>query len=581
MSDLLEKLHRNKVLTYSVLVLVPFVLYAKSIFYDFSPMDEQWLIIAPASFLEKWQSLLSVFNDSIQKVYYRPLFTWTLILDYHLGGLNPTVYHTSNILMHIISVLLLYRLLGLMNVKGPYSLFLALLFAVHPALLHAVAWVPGRNDSLLCIFTICSLIQFIRFRTSFNYRHAILHLFFFLLALFTKETAIMLPIVFIFLYFKYERRRASFLFLCFSWIILVAALIWMRSRVIETISLTSPDYFSSLKKFFISFVIGTGKAILPASLSVTPTISNSIPLVYTVIMVLFFVLVYKTGVRDKFNTVFGLFTFFILMAGPVWFGALTPLGEQYEHRAYTPMIGMMIFAGQLDFDLRRKRTGYALLIILILFAARSFTRMDVYKTPLTYLAEGIEDCPENYIFQSQMGHVLYIQKQYSAALPYFDISIAKQPAKAQLYASRGHIYTELGKKNEAISDYTKAIQLDPRKPQFYMARCMAFNKFSQFRNALSDLVFVKRNFPGMDLSSLESELKASLEDQKNKEIKNLNAAIYSNPSSASLYIQRAKYYFDQRMGHEALADLKKACELEPENQVYKGYYDKLNASFPR
>jgi hypothetical protein len=39
-------------------------------------------------------------------------------------------------------------------------------------------------------------------------------------------------------------------------------------------------------------------------------------------------------------------------------------------------------------------------------------------------------------------------------------------------------------------------------------------------------------------------------------------------------------YLNMRMGKEALADLKKACELEPNNAGFKGYFNELNNSLP-
>jgi tetratricopeptide (TPR) repeat protein len=293
----------------------------------------------------------------------------------------------------------------------------------------------------------------------------------------------------------------------------------------------------------------------------------------------FFLLAYKCGIKNKFMATFGTFTFFILMASPVWFGAITPLGEQYEHRVYTPMIGMLIFVSQLNINLNSRWLRMAILVMLILFATRTFLRMEVYKTPITYLIEGVKDCPENYIFQSQMGHVLYTQKNYYAALPYFDRAIEKQPGKAQLYDSRANIYLELNKKNEALNDYTKALQLS-NHPQFYLSRCLAYKKFNDLGNALRDMEYIKKNFPKVVPPMLELELNVALQSKKMKEISDLGTLILSQPKNAALYVRRAKIYFDGRMGNEALSDLKKACELEPKNQVYKGYYDKLNQTFP-
>jgi Gpi18-like mannosyltransferase len=91
--------------------------------------------------------------------------------------------------------------------------------------------------------------------------HVILHLLFFTLALLTKETAILLPLVFVFIYFKYNRLNYRWFLLLLFWISLLTLSLWLRSRVIDQLPITTTDYFSGIKKFSVSFIIGIGKAI--------------------------------------------------------------------------------------------------------------------------------------------------------------------------------------------------------------------------------------------------------------------------------------------------------------------------------
>jgi hypothetical protein len=64
----------------------------------------------------------------------------------------------------------------------------SLAFAAHPVIASAVAWIPGRNDSLLGVLVVGSWLAFLR-------RRRALHLLLFALALLTKETAVALPLV--------------------------------------------------------------------------------------------------------------------------------------------------------------------------------------------------------------------------------------------------------------------------------------------------------------------------------------------------------------------------------------------------
>lgn len=118
------------------------------------------------------------------------------ITDYHLGKLNPLIFHFDNVLLHIISVVLLFYYLFTVTKSKLSSLLGALLFALHPMVTHAVAWIPGRNDELLFIFTVLSLIYLYNYHLVPAKSALIIHCFCYLLALFTKESTIVLPLLY-------------------------------------------------------------------------------------------------------------------------------------------------------------------------------------------------------------------------------------------------------------------------------------------------------------------------------------------------------------------------------------------------
>lgn len=573
LSDFVQK----KYTIISVLILVPALVYYKSLFYSFSPLDEQWLIVNNTNSLDSWKELLNAFGDSIQKIYYRPLFVWSLIIDYQLGGTDPFIYHLSSLVIHLIAVQLLYRLLLLLQAAPGTAFVIALLFSVHPALAHAVAWVPGRNDSLLCLFTLLSLIYLIKDGKQPRPGNLALHLLFFLCALFTKETALVLPALYLLLSLRHRRFSRRSVLLCAGWLIGLGLWFWLRQQAISLQVTGTAGYAESIQKFILAFIISTGKAILPFTQSVSPTISNSSPFVYLGVVILFSVLVYRLGVRDRFLAGFGILSFFLLMAVPVWYGIRTPLGEQYEHRVYTPLAGLMILLSQVRFPTHDRITGILAGILCLAAAGRTFQRIEVYRTPVNYLLEGVADCPENYIFLFQTGTYLHARQEFSEALVYFNQAIAKQPGKSQLYYSRAQTYARLNRQKEAIADYSKAISLYPAQAEFYLARCSAYLDFGDPENALRDIQLIKQQFPDYLSPVFEMKVQQAWLDKK---LDFLNKRIREQPGNAVLYVNRAKLYFDKGLGPEALADLKKACELEPANKTYKAHYDKLNSTFP-
>lgn len=562
---------------YLLLILAPVVLYFKGLFYPFSPMDEQWLIVNDTDFLQRWDYLPYAFKDAIQGMYYRPLLMASLIIDYHIGGLNPFTYHVTNLLFHVLASLFLYRFLRLLNTGAKTSVLLALLFTVHPVLVHAIEWVPGRNDSMLCLFSLLACIHLIKFLLDKKVIRAFLHLLFFALALATKENASLLPVIFATLFFSYSRFNKTFVVLLFTWLAGLVTWLWIRNSVIDYFPADRANFFSNLAEFVVAFITFIGKAVFPVSQSVSPTPANSSVIAGLAAIALLTFLYFKIGMRNKKIAFTGLLMFVILLIMPVWYGALSPLGEQYEHRMYTALAGLIIFAGQLNFNTQAKAFNYVLYVIIGVFAVKAFLRIDVYKTELTYLDEGIKDCPENYVFYVQKGNLLYARHDLYPALDAFNSAIHLQQQKAQLYNNRGNIYYALKKYKEAIDDYTAALKLSNTNPAILLARCKAYSKNNNPAAAMTDLQTLKACCKNMVTPQLENEI-----NQKWMALQftTINEQLLKDPRNAVLYVARAKLFFDLKKPRETLQDLKKACELEPDNQEYKTYYKQLSSSYP-
>ena len=105
--------------------------------------------------------------------------TWTsFAIDYHFWQLNPFGFHLTNILVHAANtglvVLVTDRLFrdrvpGDERAHGPKYLYPAmlllagLLFGIHPLRVEAVAWVTERKGLLNCLFTLLSLLCYLRY----------------------------------------------------------------------------------------------------------------------------------------------------------------------------------------------------------------------------------------------------------------------------------------------------------------------------------------------------------------------------------------------------------------------------------
>lgn len=77
--------------------------------------------------------------------------------------LNPYVFHSANLLMHIGVCLVVYQLLRLLTGRTSAACAGALLFALHPLQVESVAWATGMKDLLSGLLSLIALWQYLRF----------------------------------------------------------------------------------------------------------------------------------------------------------------------------------------------------------------------------------------------------------------------------------------------------------------------------------------------------------------------------------------------------------------------------------
>jgi len=130
------------------------------------------------------------------EVSYRPVVSASYFLDHWLWANKPFGYHFFNLLIHIFNTIFLFMLLNKVFKKRNVALLSAILFCVHPMKVEAVCAVSFRHDLWAGFFVLSSFIFYIMWRDQnkvslLGYSAAC-----YFLALFSKESAIGLPIIF-------------------------------------------------------------------------------------------------------------------------------------------------------------------------------------------------------------------------------------------------------------------------------------------------------------------------------------------------------------------------------------------------
>ncbi len=92
-----------------------------------------------------------------------PLKNISHMIEFALFGLNPGAFHITNVVLHTVSVLLLFLLLSRMTGAIWRAAFVAAIFAIHPLRAESVVWIEERKDVLSGVFFMLTLAAYIHY----------------------------------------------------------------------------------------------------------------------------------------------------------------------------------------------------------------------------------------------------------------------------------------------------------------------------------------------------------------------------------------------------------------------------------
>jgi hypothetical protein len=131
--------------------------------------------------------------------FYRPIPQASLWLDSKVFGMNPTAFRLTNFVLHVGVVLCTFvlglRILGRIRAAFLASLAFALTPKAHPI---AVLWISARPELLMSLFSLLAIISWHEWQLANRARWFVAAWMFYAMALLSKETAVLLPVLFLF-----------------------------------------------------------------------------------------------------------------------------------------------------------------------------------------------------------------------------------------------------------------------------------------------------------------------------------------------------------------------------------------------
>ncbi|MBI4844366.1 MAG: hypothetical protein HY809_08610 [Nitrospirae bacterium] len=179
-----------------LIILVVFISYGNMLNYYFTSTDS--FILIERGRIRSFEDITRIFSEPLAKhlPFYRPVSTLSFSLDFYLWELNPFGYHLTDLLLHIFASILLFFFARVLSCgSNTAALAAALLFTAHPVLVEVVPAIARRQEMLLSIFVLLSLLCLHANLTKpiFSKSYLALSVFFYIMAAGSKETALILP----------------------------------------------------------------------------------------------------------------------------------------------------------------------------------------------------------------------------------------------------------------------------------------------------------------------------------------------------------------------------------------------------
>ena len=468
--------------------LVPLLLYARTATFGFVQADDADLIAGNQAFLSNLGNAPRAFARSYfevdgeltaQKTYYRPLAIVSFMADAARAGADPRAYHLTNAVLHATVCCLLLALALAWNAAPRAALAAALLFAVHPANVQAVAWIAGRNDLLMAAFGLVSLICFAalkrcattatmaagrdsstramaqRFSAAFGHTVA------FAGALFSKETGVFFPVMAVLHQAAVagappSRAQKAALGADAAVVALWAVL---RSRALEgTPSDIASGTLAVVAANAPQFLVQIRKMLFPVALNVTPG-PRDLDLLLAAAALVAFAFVARRLPRGLAAVAVAWVLAFLLPT------LLVPGLPAYEHRVYVPLIGVVVaVAGAPALGRLKPPPAIAWGVVVALVAglgAITWQRQEVFRDPFAFWTDASRDPRFGAVAHVNLGQLHEAAGRPAEARREYLRALATDPATPKAHNNLGVVLMQLEQPELAVTHFREETRLHP------------------------------------------------------------------------------------------------------------------------
>jgi Flp pilus assembly protein TadD len=575
-------------------LLFTFLAYSGTLRYEFVYDDGDQIV--GNRYLTSWSYLPRYFKEhlwshrdfNLPGNYYRPLFLVWLRLNRSFLGLNATLWHLVTLCTYLGSVLVVYWLARRLLKDKLTAGLAALIFGLCPLHIETAAWVSGVTEPLLALLFVSSFLFYTNSREveqkhpnqpAAKLKWLAASVFFFALALFSKETAIILPALIL----AYELICGDVPEASIGASNLASRSKTLVSRALKSATHIIPFIGVALIYLLVRAKVLGGVVYTPSKLPLTTKLLTVPSLMWGYVKLLF----WPVGLSEFYDTPYvdrpGLTTFFLPMIAVVlvvtvvcW--AITRIKDGRERRTiwficswlvipilpvlniatfrpgdlihdrylFLPTIGFSIL---IAYSLRKLKSGSrqiagmpaiqaltSLLLIGLLGAATAYQHV-YWANDIVLFHHSLTVAPGNEIAENAFGDALSKREMYDEAIGVFEGLVRQAPLNAAAHYNLGYNYYQVGRYEEALPHLATAVELNPKDERQFLTlgvTLLLMNKYDLAEQALREGIRLRRDGIGLHYA-LGAVFKQTgrLEDALNE----FNQELAYNPQYVSAHDQ--------------------------------------------
>ena len=534
-------------------------------FSEYTHYDDYFLIVENFSHISKLSNIGHAFLEDVSHQaqggnLYRPMLTISLIVSAQISGMLPFGYHLTDILLHCISCCLLFSALQMIGCRRVLSFFGTMIFCIHPVLTQAVAWIAGRNDSLLAVFILLCFISFIKFLSTSHLKWFLLHLLFFACAIFTKESAIMFPLLALLYSFGLRKEKIlsinTLLFIAGWGVILANWHILRSAAMVAPVGNKLTAASIVLSNLWIA-VFYFGKIFWPFNLAFAPIASDIHITIGIISAMLLSIVIFRSERKDWNMIIFGFMWFIAFLIPTFYYDLVVHVPPKfYEHRIYIPFMGILFAVLSLSLPTEerivKRIIPYILFFIICTLGWRSYTHVNDFKNSIAlseYDATTSPKDPRRYSEITRMN----IPKSLDHEIKTIQGNSQPQDGKRPLLSQE-----ELWK---VIEDLKKELKSNQNDPDLHHAIAVAYFARGLFLSSEDNFLVAIQGNPQNAIIPYNLGILYYSAHVGIKAEKAWQEALRLDPAMGDAHLNLSFLYYESGQYHSAWDHCQKAIEL--------------------